>query len=317
VGFGLFAAGVALFLGQVNDLFSDVQLTWGERRITGIVALITLGGFGLGGWVAARLMRALAEVIDVVVDQAEATVRAADLLEFHVVPALERAAVALARSGSAPPQDGRALAVAGVRQAIDDHRWEKAERLLAAFNRDYASAAEGPVLTTELAEERQVVVDEVRSRLDAAQAANDPERVIEFRDELTQHVRGEPLKELDQHVIKWLMSLVQRRLRTGTVRADVARLAERIAESFGDTVEGASLRSSLPTLRRSAGLCPRCAQPYTGLADACPACLTAAGARRLNNVPPAGTLQALSSAPAAVLPRPSQSTTDEPEHDPP
>ena len=31
------------------------------------------------------------------------------------------------------------------------------------------------------------------------------------------------------------------------------------------TVEGASVRASLPTLRRSVGLCPRCAQPYTAL----------------------------------------------------
>jgi hypothetical protein len=46
---------------------------------------------------------------------------------------------------------------------------------------------------------------------------------------------------------------------------------------FCHTVEGASLRASLPTLRRSAGLCPRCAQPYTGLANACPQCLAAPG----------------------------------------
>ncbi|MFO0950400.1 MAG: hypothetical protein U0835_04475 [Isosphaeraceae bacterium] len=56
--------------------------------------------------------------------------------------------------------------------------------------------------------------------------------------------------------------MIQKRLRTGTVRPDVAVLAGRVADSLDDTPEGASLRASLPTLRRAAGLCARCAQPY-------------------------------------------------------
>jgi hypothetical protein len=67
--------------------------------------------------------------------------------------------------------------------------------------------------------------------------------------------------------------LIHIRLRSGKIQPDVAILAGRVAEIFSHTVEGASLRASLPTLRRSAGQCPRCAQPYTGIADACPACL--------------------------------------------
>jgi hypothetical protein len=74
------------------------------------------------------------------------------------------------------------------------------------------------------------------------------------------------------------MSLIQRRLRTGTIRADVVVLAARVAESFGGTTEGASIRASLPTLRRSAGLCPKCAEPYAGVGDACPKCLAASSA---------------------------------------
>ncbi len=57
------------------------------------------------------------------------------------------------------------------------------------------------------------------------------------------------------------------------MQTDLAVLAGRIADAFSHTVAGASLRASLPTLRRSAGLCSRCGQPYTGLANACPACL--------------------------------------------
>ncbi len=78
---------------------------------------------------------------------------------------------------------------------------------------------------------------------------------------------------LDPELAKWFLGLIHRRLRTGKIQADVVQLAARFAESFAATVEGASVRASLPTLRRSVGLCPRCAQPYTGVADACPNCL--------------------------------------------
>jgi hypothetical protein len=78
---------------------------------------------------------------------------------------------------------------------------------------------------------------------------------------------------LDRDLSKWFLGLIHRRLRTGKVQADVVQLAARFAETFATTVEGASVRASLPTLRRTVGLCPRCAQPYIGVADACPNCL--------------------------------------------
>src|SRR5579864_4550183 len=189
VGIGLFACGVVLFLQQVGDLFSDAQLTWGEQRVTAIVAVVTLGGFALGGWVASRLLRVLAELIDVLVEQAESAGRAADLIEFHVVPALSRVAVALERSAAQPSSDGRALALAGVRQAIEACRWEQAERLFEAFTRDYAGTPEAASLAREIGDKRQAALAALQARLEAAQSANDPEHVIEFRDELTQHLR--------------------------------------------------------------------------------------------------------------------------------
>ena len=50
-----------------------------------------------------------------------------------------------------------------------------------------------------------------------------------------------------------------------------AALAARVAESFGDTPEGASLRAALPSLSRNAGLCPRCAGPIPERTALCPA----------------------------------------------
>jgi len=279
VRLGLLAAGVGLCLNQVGDLVSGAQLTWGEQRVVGIVVLITLSSFGLAGWVTGRLLKALAELADVLIDQAEAARRAANLVEWNVVPALGRIAVALERAAAAPRDDGRALAVAGARQAIADGRWDLAGRLVAAFARDFPTAPEAAALADELTQAHEEVITDLRARLDAARSANDAEQAIEFRDQLTQHLRGDPLKELDRDMIKWLMALIQRRLRTGTVRSDVAVLAARVADSFGDTPEGASLRASLPTLRRSAGLCARCAKPYNGIAEACPSCLKSAAAR--------------------------------------
>jgi hypothetical protein len=275
VQLGLVAAGLTLFLGKAGELVSGPEMTWGERVVAGIVAVVDLGGLGVAGWVAGRLLRAAAEVVDVLVDQAEAAGRTAHLLEWHVAPALERMAVALERALTEPRSrdQGQAIALAGARQAIADHRWEQAERLIEAFARDHPQAPEALGLADELRAARDTVIADLHARLDAAQAAHDPMGVIEFRDALTEHLRGDRLKDLDRHLVQWLLTMIQKRLRTGTAGGDVAGLAARIADSFGDTPEGASLRASLPTLRRSAGLCPRCAQPYTGIGEACPRCL--------------------------------------------
>jgi hypothetical protein len=108
VRFGLFAVGVSLFLDQVKGLVSDAQFTWGERRVMGIVALVTIGGFSLAGWVAGRLLKAGADLIEVFIAGAESAGRAADLLELGVVPALGRIAAALERERPGAPPSPRA-----------------------------------------------------------------------------------------------------------------------------------------------------------------------------------------------------------------
>ena len=54
---GFLLLGLGLFLDQARGLVSDAQFTWGERRVMGIVALITLGGCGLAGWILGQLFR--------------------------------------------------------------------------------------------------------------------------------------------------------------------------------------------------------------------------------------------------------------------
>jgi hypothetical protein len=273
VRLGVFSIGVALFLDQVRALISDAQFTWGERRVMGIVGLVTLGGFGLAGWLAGRVMRATAELIEVFIDGADAATRSSYLIEAQVAPALVRAAAALERlaeaSPAALPNSNRAAAV---RRAILEGRWGRAEQLLDALTRDTPAAPELSALAGELARARQAEIDDLRSRLEAARATDDPERVIACRDALTQHLRGSALEDLDRRVVRWLADLIQKRARAGSVSPDVPALAERVADSFGDTSEAAALLAALPNLRRRAGLCPRCGRPYPGSDDACPAC---------------------------------------------
>ena len=116
-------------------------------------------------------------------------------------------------------------------------------------------------------------VENLLEELKAAQDVADPERVLQIRDELTDRIEGEPLKELDSQLSKWFMALIMKRLRTGHVGPDLAELVGRVSDRFVQTLEGASLRASLPTLRRSAGLCARCSRPYRGISEACPICL--------------------------------------------
>jgi hypothetical protein len=238
VRFGLFAVGCSVFLDQVRGLVSDAQFTWGERRVMGIVALITLGGFGLAAWVAGRLLKASADLIEVFIAAAESSGRTADLIELHLVPTLGRIAIALERERGPAP---------------------------------------APAAPAGLAERERA---DARAELDAARRADEPERVIDCRDELTQHLRGEELRELDRELVRWLVGRVQARARSATPAGALAaaNLAARVVQSFGDAPEAASLRAALPSLRRTAGLCPRCARPRGVQGDLCPRCAAAASA---------------------------------------
>jgi|SRR5271166_1160095 len=86
VQLGFLIMGMGLFLDQARDLLSDAQFTWGERRVMGVIALVTLGGCGLAGWILGQLFRIFAQLLDVLADGAEAAWRAGDLIEPHLVP---------------------------------------------------------------------------------------------------------------------------------------------------------------------------------------------------------------------------------------
>jgi hypothetical protein len=229
VKLGLILLGFGLFLDQAQGLLSDAQFTWGERRVMGLIALVTFGGCGLAGWILGQLFRVAAELLDVMADGAEAAWRAGDLLEQHVVPTLGRIALAL---------EGRPVEAAGPRPAPGGGSR----------------------------------VEALRAELDQAKSAGRIARVIDLRDALTQHLRGQSLHALDGEVAGWLQNLVERHVRHGTVDAEVAGGVARAIDSLGDMPEIELLRTALPGLRRRAGLCYKCGRPASGQDATCIDC---------------------------------------------
>lgn len=112
---GFLMLGLGLFLDQAGPLLSDAQFTWGERRVMGVTALITLGGCGLAGWIVGRLFKISAGVLDVLADHAEASWRTVELIERHLVPTLGRVALALEDRESAGAQRPAQVADLGLK----------------------------------------------------------------------------------------------------------------------------------------------------------------------------------------------------------
>jgi hypothetical protein len=115
VQIGFLMLGLGLFLDQAGGLLSDAQFTWGERRVMGITALLTLGGCGMAGWIVGQLFKVSAGVLDVLADNAEASWRTGDLIEQHLVPAMGRIALALEERDPSTPNQSAPAADMGIK----------------------------------------------------------------------------------------------------------------------------------------------------------------------------------------------------------
>lgn len=226
------------------------------------------------GWLIEHLLRARAAQLAGLAEHLDATGR----IEQHMAAGFERIVAALTAIGEAPhaaraTSETRAVHLIEIRHAIRNANWADAETRLSLFAELHADDPDVQRISTELASAKQTAGQDLLARIEAAREVNDPERVIELRESLRPLIADDALHALDRDLAKWFMQLIHRRLRAGTARADVVALATRVADNLGETLEGASLRASLPTLRRAAGLCSRCGQPYNGIAEACPRCL--------------------------------------------
>ncbi len=166
--------------------------------------------------------------------------------------------------------------LAEIRQSIRAGKWDEVASMMDRYSPAELADPRLSSLTAEIQSARETARSEQLAQLKAARQVSDPDRVLELHQSLTHLLDAETRGSLDSDLSQWFLRLIHNRLRSGKIQADLVVLAGRIAEAFSHTVEGASLRASLPTLRRSAGLCSRCGQPYSGIANACPACLALA-----------------------------------------
>jgi hypothetical protein len=254
----LVLTGFVILVGTRYRSVGLVVLSVGTGIVAALVLATVLGGF-------AALLRRQGELNT-----------AARRLEERLAIGFERLAAALERanfaSESSTEQD-RARALADIRRALREGDWSAADALVREFIDLRPDDPDAVRLTDELAAARESAAIEIRDKLEAAREANDPERVIELHDALRPLLAHEALHDLDRDLAKWFLLTIHRRLLSRTVSTDLAALAARVGASLDGTPEGASLRASLPILRRAAGLCSRCAQPYVGIDNACPVCL--------------------------------------------
>jgi hypothetical protein len=245
-----------------------------------VAATASIAGFALVSWVAARLLRVASRLLETSAAGADAMARLAAAAERLVVFLEQTRLSAVPNPRAAQPEAAHALnlptsALAEVQRALKQEDWVLAESLITSLTNKYPDEPAIAQLRDELRAAREAAALSLRARLEAARDANDPQRVLEIRETFAALLEPEQLASLDRPVARWFLDLIQKRLRQGAISVDLVALATRVAATLDTTPEGASLRAALPTLRRSVGLCARCGGPYTGIADACPACLAA------------------------------------------
>jgi len=161
-----------------------------------------------------------------------------------------------------------------IERALETRDWALVARELAEWRADPTLADPPATLLARWQAIRQTEARRLLGRIEAARQARDLEGVLEDRRALEPLVDPDEQARLTRDLAGWVLRTFQERLRGGLFSAETALLAARLAEEFAETPEGASLRAALPTLRRAAKLCPRCAGPYDGVEDCCPRCLS-------------------------------------------
>jgi hypothetical protein len=261
-------ARIGIYGSQSTDLISGFLVI--GYTITAY-SLAGLGTHALSRLIAAVIMAHFEDLARVAHNQADQSNRVAVAIE-RLVKALE------SWNGPGVPvntsADDRTRRLAEIERSIRASLCDQAATTLDEFAAEYPDDPALPNLRDRLANARRDANRESLAQLEAAREVNDPDRVFEIYHALAPSLETEVRVPLDRELAKWFLTLIHRRLRTGTIQSEVVQLASRFSEVFATTVEGASVRAALPTLRRSVGLCPRCSQPYAGVAEACPKCLS-------------------------------------------
>jgi hypothetical protein len=260
---GWVLAAIGLLVGVVSVVERAVQVTSPTSWVAVLLrAGLWTGGCALAGYSVAALTRMGGSVCIAYLFGAKHDVEMLSFQAAQTIALLERITRVVEERralGSLDPVDvEKAKARAEIERATRSAAWD--DTMLSGLRGALQAA-------------RQSAAQERLAELEAARAVNDPDRVIEVYETVAPLLGPEARAELHGGLAPWFLSLIHRRLRHGKIQPEVVRLAERFSEAFSTTVEGASVRASLSTLRRSVGLCPRCSRPYIGLAEACPRCL--------------------------------------------
>ncbi len=279
IGSGFLVLGaLAAILVAVEASPAPAAATLSTRIARGARAAWLLLAFAFAGWCAFSLLRFLARVLREWLDQQSRRSQQLESELNRLAGLLERIVPMLAQreeSGGLEPAASlaRSRAAAELDAAVRGGKWALAESLLAEFETAFPDDPKSSAFRASLVAARRSSIEERLAELAAARQVNDPARVLELYRSVVPELDREALGPLRSAVAQWFLGLIYRRLRTGKIQLEVVELATHFADSFAATTEGASVQAALPTLRRSAGLCPRCAQPYTGVDQACPECL--------------------------------------------
>jgi hypothetical protein len=270
-------------------------VVWGCSRAFDRIAEPPSSALGYAGAILEALAIALAFVITgralaIAGHRAESAIRARReraqrsdeallALATRAVTAFEHLADVLGRRPVvehpvAPPDADRPRMLAEIGRAIRAGGWAEVESMLDEFDARFPGDPAIAGFRERLDAGRREEILGHLARIDAARQVNDPDRVLELYRTVESSLDLDRRGELEGELSRWFLDLIHRRLRIVPIQAEVVRLATEVATTFGATAAGASLRASLPMLRRSVGLCPRCARPYSGTAAACPQCLT-------------------------------------------
>lgn len=267
------AAG-ALAMGALRAL--QVVAILPENGVDGVLSWVgllaraayELVAHGMAGLALAVLVRALGVGLRGFSERARWEIPRRDFPP-EPEPRSEPASVEPAESVSKTPDED----LAEVRRLIELGDWDAADERVGDLRAERPDDPRVERIADELQRAKRTIGERWTEQLRAAREVNDPNRVLELYAQTPPVQDEEGRRALDQDLAGWFLSLVHRRLRGGGIQLEIVTLAERVSDSFAHTVEGASLRAALPTLRRSVGLCPRCGRPYAGTADACPICL--------------------------------------------
>lgn len=167
-----------------------------------------------------------------------------------------------------PSTDLRALQK--LKDAIAERRWPDVEELFRLLQQDNADLAREmePIIRRE----REAHTRELQEALEQARNQNNPQAVLDVRDKLAALLELHERQDLDREIARWSMVYLREALHEGRAR-ELIDLIERMVATFGEsTTEGMELKNALPILRRSAGRCPDCGQPYDISMERCPEC---------------------------------------------